>query len=86
MFENTVYPGIINLLENLTNHNLKLYIVTSKPAVFARTIAKHFQIDIYFKAIYGAELDGRLGDKSELIEHVLRAEKLHPNRRYHDRR
>ena len=78
MFENTLYPGIVNLLENLFKNNLTLYVVTSKPAVFARIIVKHFQIDAYFKAIYGAELDGRLGDKSDLIAHVLHTEKLHP--------
>ena len=45
----------------------QLYIATSKPWVFAREIARHFDFAQHFKVIYGSELDGTRTNKVELI-------------------
>ncbi|MDF1823644.1 MAG: HAD hydrolase-like protein [Verrucomicrobiales bacterium] len=67
-FEATIYPGMIDLLASLTD-DYRLFIATGKPRGVAREIATHFGFDHFFEEIYGAELDGRFGDKAELIAH-----------------
>ncbi|MGA9572580.1 MAG: HAD hydrolase-like protein, partial [Lysobacterales bacterium] len=50
----------------------------SKPSVYSSRIVEHFDIHRYFKFVYGSNLDGSLGDKTELLGHVLEAEKINP--------
>lgn len=71
MYENAVYPGIIDLLEGLRKANKKLVIATSKPTVFSETIAKHFGFFDYFTFIAGSNLDGTRVDKGEVIQYAL---------------
>jgi phosphoglycolate phosphatase len=77
MFENSVYPGIPELLLSLSER-MPLWVATSKPRVFAQKIADHFGFARYFKGIYGSELDGRFSDKGELIDLILREQGLRP--------
>lgn len=76
MFENKVYEGIPELLARFQDQGHKLYLATSKPHFFARPILEHFSLDHFFKGIYGSELDGNRSDKGQLIEHILKTEKL----------
>lgn len=78
LYENLVFDGIPQLLEALSGQGRTLYVATSKPAVFAREIARHFDFARHFKVIYGSELDGTRTDKVELIAHLLAEEKLDP--------
>ena len=78
LFENDPYPDIANVLGKLQAAGLRLFIATSKPAVYARQIVEHFDLAQYFLAVYGSELDGRLAHKNELIHHVLQTEALNP--------
>ena len=78
LFENTPYPAIPHVLQNLQAAGLRLFIATSKPAVFAQRIVEHFDLAHYFLVVYGSELDGRLTHKNELIHHVLQQEALDP--------
>jgi phosphoglycolate phosphatase len=78
MFENSVYKGIPETLDRLNATGAQLYVATSKPRVFAERILEHFGLASRLQAIYGSELDGSLGDKSELIAHVLAVAKLNP--------
>lgn len=71
MFENAVYEGIPAALDELARNGARLYVATSKPRVYAERILDHFGLATRFAAIFGSELDGRLGDKSELIAHAL---------------
>ena len=41
-------------------------------------ILDRFGLDRYFEAAYGAELDGRLEDKGDLIAHILAERGLEP--------
>lgn len=77
--ENKVYTGIPKVLEALQKDQHKLYVATSKPVVYARRIIDHFELNGFFKCIYGSELDGTRGDKTSLISHILRAEGLSPS-------
>jgi phosphoglycolate phosphatase len=76
MFENKVYPGIPEALAALGAAGWRLWVVTSKPSVFAAPILEHFALTRYFVGVYGAELSGERSDKGELIAHVLRSEGL----------
>jgi phosphoglycolate phosphatase len=76
LFENRVYDDIPLCLEQLRANVDTIHLATSKPAVYAERIINHFELERYFDVIYGSELDGRLGDKTELIHHILKREKL----------
>ncbi|MCO8162410.1 HAD family hydrolase [Pseudomonas sp. 21LCFQ010] len=78
LYENLVFDGIPQLLETLSGQGRTLYVATSKPSVFAREIARHFDFARHFKVIYGSELDGTRTDKVELIAHLLAEEQLDP--------
>jgi phosphoglycolate phosphatase len=75
-FENRVYPGIPELLSALRENDFKLYVVTTKPRVFAERIIEHFQLAQRFVAIYGTELNGQFDNKADLIEFILKARQL----------
>jgi phosphoglycolate phosphatase len=78
LYENMVFEGVPELLETLAGQGRTLYIATSKPWVFAREIARHFDFARHFKLIYGSELDGTRTNKVELIAHLLAEENLYP--------
>jgi phosphoglycolate phosphatase len=78
MFENEVYPGIPELLNELQTR-FSLFLCTSKPHAFANPILEHFRLNQYFTKIYGSELDGTRSDKAHLIAHILKENKLNPN-------
>ncbi|MCU0916882.1 MAG: HAD hydrolase-like protein [Planctomycetes bacterium] len=80
LFENVVYPGIPELLEQLRRDGYRLYVVTSKPKVYADRIIRHFDMDGFFTEVYGPELDGRFDEKRELVEFILRERALDPQR------
>lgn len=79
MYENAVYPGIPKCLAQLQDAEVELYVATSKPHVYAEPILSHFGLRGFFHAVHGSELDGRNGDKGELIAHLLATEKLEPS-------
>jgi phosphoglycolate phosphatase len=76
LFENKVYPGIPELLSAIHEKSLKLYVVTSKPKIFAGRIMEHFQLAHRFEAIYGTELNGQFDNKADLIEFILKTRQL----------
>lgn len=76
MYENELYPAIDEMLAGLKAEIDAMFVVTSKPRVYAQAIVEHFRLEPYFDAVYGSELDGSLTDKSELIGHVLRSESI----------
>jgi len=76
LYENRVYDGIPQSLERLRAGAESIHLATSKPRVYAERILEHFGLAQYFDGIYGSELDGRLGDKTELIAHLLECEGL----------
>jgi phosphoglycolate phosphatase len=79
LFENTVYDGVPDALAAAAARGHRLWVVTSKPAVYARRIVEHFALARWFHDVYGSELDGRNVDKADLIRVVLDAERLAPD-------
>jgi len=78
MFENSVYPGIVDALAELRDYGVQLFVATSKPRGFAERIVEHFELGRFFSNVYGSELSGANADKKDLLGHVLRAESLPP--------
>jgi phosphoglycolate phosphatase len=78
LFENHIYPGISGLLAFLHRKSFKLYVVTSKPEIFAKRIVRHFSLNQYFRAVFGPSLDGRFDNKGELIGFILQELSLMP--------
>ena len=71
LFKAIVYDGVREALAALKEAGARLILCTAKPQVYAARILQHFDLDRYFEAAYGAELDGRLEDKGDLIAHIL---------------
>lgn len=72
--ENAVYPGIEDALRALHSEGMRLFVATSKPAVYAERIVAHFGLGRFFRGIYGSELDGARSNKTELLGHLLEKE------------
>jgi len=77
LYQNILYPNIPELLKKLVDLEITLYVATSKPTIYAKRIISHFNLEHYFKFIYGSELNGERSDKKELISYILDKEKLH---------
>ncbi len=73
IFQNTVYPGVEELLSKLQNTGKKLLVATSKPEIFAVRILEHFDIAKYFTYIAGANMDETRTYKDQVIAYALEA-------------
>lgn len=71
IYENVVYGGVEPMLKKLNEAGKKVVLATSKPEVFAREILRYFNLDDYFYYAAGANLDGTLTDKAEVIAYAL---------------
>ena len=71
IFENLVYDGIPEALEKLQKSGVKICLATSKPEIYAKQILEHFNLDGYFTAVAGSEMDGTRTKKAEVVERAL---------------
>jgi phosphoglycolate phosphatase len=71
IYENTLYPDIINMLDCLENKGIKMAVATSKATRYAQVIIEYFGLSKYFGCIIGSEMDGTRSRKDEVINHVL---------------
>ena len=72
LFENRLFDGIHEMLEEIKKAGKKICLATSKPSVYATKIIEKYGVHKYFDIIVGSELDGRRTNKAEVIEEVLR--------------
>lgn len=68
--ETTLFPGIREMLENLSANEVVIALATSKPTVFAKQILEGLDITEFFTAICGSELD-KFSSKAEIIQNAL---------------
>jgi phosphoglycolate phosphatase len=73
MFENSVYPGITELLQVLFDTGRRLAVTTSKPLPYAVPIIEHFKLGKYFEGVYGPTADDDGIDKKAVVAHALNA-------------
>ena len=70
-FENVPYPGIPELLSQLRDMGLRLFVATSKPEDTARQILEKFQLASYFEEICGATFDHSRETKESVIAYLI---------------
>ena len=80
MFENSVYPGVPELLEDLRAQGFRLAVASSKPERFVIQILDHFRLSSYFEEAAGATMDQRRTAKADVIEEALRRLRLERRR------
>ena len=73
LYENRLYDGIPELLDDLRAAGRRLALATSKPEVFAQRILDHFRLADRFDVVGGATLDGTRRRKADVIADVLAA-------------
>lgn len=76
LFENEAYAGIIDTLTTIAATSQRMFVATSKPAVYASRIVEHFGLKPYFERVFGSELDGTHVDKRDLLRYALAEAKV----------
>lgn len=76
IFENTLYPGIVDLIKSLKDDNRTLVIATSKPEVYAEQILERYDIAKFFTYIAGSNLDGTRLTKSEVMKYAVESSNI----------
>ena len=71
LLENSVYPGISDLLCALKDAGKKLVVATSKPEEYSVKIIEHFGLAQYFENVCGSLMDETRSKKDEVIEYAL---------------
>jgi phosphoglycolate phosphatase len=74
------YPGIGQSLDEMKRMDLRIYVATSKRAIFASRILDHLKLATYFDGIHGSVPGGELDHKPELLAHILSKHGLSPSR------
>ena len=76
IYENEVYDGVREMLEELKGKKKSLILATSKPEEFALRILKHFELYDYFDFVAGASMDGARSRKGDVIQYALESCKI----------
>ena len=71
LYENSVYPGIPELLQTLKEKGKHLVVATSKPEEYSIKIIEHFGLSKYFDFVCGSLMDESRSKKSEVIAYAL---------------
>lgn len=77
LFENKVYEGIKELLEELKAGGRTLAVATSKPELFTNRILEHFNLREYFDFVAGATMDENRTKKGDIIKYALESMNIH---------
>jgi phosphoglycolate phosphatase len=80
LYENAVYPDIEHVLAGLARPGRRLFVATSKPAVYAKRIIEHFKLAHHFETVFGSELDGTRVHKGELLAYAIDIARTDPAR------
>lgn len=81
IYEQSVYPGISDMLAHLSHHGARLLLATSKPTPYATDILAHLGLAAYFEHVVGSNFDLTRTDKAEVIAAALAAAQVHDKSR-----
>lgn len=73
---NSVYPGVSEMLTDLAQRGCALYVCTSKPQHFAGRILDLFALTPFFTAIYGDKAEFASHSKVDLLARLLQEQQL----------
>lgn len=76
-FENTLYPGIIEMLDAMADLGFSLSVATAKPEQTAHPILDYFGISERFDVRAGATLTSERRTKAQVIDFALRELGIH---------
>lgn len=71
LLENSVYPGIVDVLIKMKQAGKKLVVATSKPEEYSIRILEHFKLAKYFEYICGSKMDESRSKKEEVIAYAI---------------
>jgi phosphoglycolate phosphatase len=71
LFENKLYDGIIELLEEITQTGTPVYVATSKYEAYAKRVLENFGILHFFTDVAGADYSGYHATKTGLVSGLL---------------
>lgn len=71
LFENRVYDGVPEMLEDTARCARAMFVATAKPLHAATRIVAHFGLTRHFQSVHGAEPGGRFDAKVDLVAHLL---------------
>ena len=74
--ENSVYPGVPEVLESLQASGWQLYVCTSKREDFAARVLKKFDLSHYFIAVYADTAGSLHHTKAALLRRLLEEQSL----------
>ena len=72
IFENTLYPGVEEMLQRLKSEGFILSVASSKPEHYVCQILDHFKITEFFDEVVGATMDEKRLTKTQVLEEVLK--------------
>ncbi|NPD67350.1 HAD hydrolase-like protein [Lichenicola cladoniae] len=78
LFQSPLFPGIRDVLDQLSASGRRLFLATSKPVHTARRILDAHGVTPLFDELYGARPDDSGAEKSELIARLLKQEAVDP--------
>ena len=70
--ENRLLDGVSDMLSAIKGSGAAVVLATAKPRVFAEKIINEYDIAKYFDIVVGAELDGSINTKTEVIAAALK--------------
>lgn len=76
IFENSLYDGVVDLLEDLKKNNKTIILATSKPEVYAKQILEYFKVAKYFTFAAGSDFEETRVKKGEVIKYALEETKI----------
>lgn len=76
IFENSLYDGVVDVLEDLKKNNKTIILATSKPEVYAKQILEYFKVDKYFTFAAGSDFEETRVKKGEVIKYALEEAKI----------
>lgn len=71
-YENMPYEGIADMLRAVRDAGYILAVASSKPELYVEDILKHFDLYDYFHHVVGSDMEGKRGEKEDVIEEVFR--------------
>lgn len=73
---NSVFPGVLEMLAELRGWGHRLFVCTSKQQRFALRIVEHFELNEYFAAVYGDRAEFASHGKEDLLALLVREQAL----------
>ncbi len=70
-YENMPYEGIATMLQALKDEGYILAVASSKPEVYVEDILKHFELYDYFHYVVGSDMEGKRGEKEDVIKEAF---------------